>query len=201
MIAVVALAATVALIAFLSGAGPSLFAWPQSGMLKGKPTPWVVPSPKVLAATWSASKAFNVPVVLMLAIGHRETNFRPLRGIVLPKSYAKWRDKTVPGSSKTWGQLYPESQWRAYGYMQLLPVNIVGVPGDGLRPGEPLTRAFEPRRNARLAARYLRNAYEKRGSWLKAIWAYNGVQDYVDDVVGNVRALGGRPSQLGDETS
>lgn len=192
MIEVVALAAAAWLVAAIFGGAPasSALAWPAAW---GK----MIPSAKVFMALRDASKAHKVPLALLLAICKRESQFnRNVKHVVLPKSYEKNRHKTIPGSNgKTFGEVVAPEDWHAWGMMALLPINLYGVP-NGLKASDPLSKALEPRLNARLGAQYLRAAYEKRGSWVKAIWSYNASELYVNDVLAYVAALGGNVDEL-----
>ena len=105
------------------------------------------------------------------------------------KSWAKYKDLKIPGSSTTWGQKFgtPE-RWRPYGLCQLNPYHIFGVPG-GLKASEPLSRMLDWKKNIRCAARVLatyRKSPKSDGTWGGALRMYNGSSQYHKEVAQNI---------------
>lgn len=134
---------------------------------------------------------------ILYGIGRRETQFT--RSAVGKKhggnnktyaaSYARNKDKVIPGSSMTWGQMFTAEQWRPYGFMQLNPYHLVGS-GKPFKAGVPLAKLFDPRAQARAAGKLLLALYEKTGGdWPKAILLYNGDKGYRRDVALNILDL------------
>jgi len=147
------------------------------------PAGWRKPSAEILKAVAEASKEFDVPEDVILAVIRKESNFDPkLWGYkALKASYARNKDMKIPGSKTTWGEKFTEDQWRAIGVMQVLAFNLFGVKGI-LKAGAPIEDAFKVRTNVRAGARVLHILYEKYGTWEDAVWKYNGSRVYQREV-------------------
>lgn len=134
---------------------------------------------------------------LLYGIGRRETQFTKLsvgkkhggNNKTYANSYARNKDKKIPGSDMTWGEMFTAEQWRPYSWLQLNPYHLVGR-GKPHKAGVPLTNLFDPKAAARAACRLLIELYKKTGGdWTKALLLYNGDKSYRADVARNVLAL------------
>ena len=146
--------------------------------------PWSnKPSPELLDAIGKASAKYpKVPVLLLVAVARNESNFRigtcdnPLKAGTFRRERGSWskrKDSKIPGSDKTWADLYQPEEWGSYGPFQILPMNFMGT-GKPLSAGEPLCKAHEPHLSAEVAAGMLEASYKKYGNWVNALAAYNG---------------------------
>jgi hypothetical protein len=82
--------------------------------------------------------------------------------------------------------MFSAAQWAPWGMMQLNPYNIVGK-GLPVKAGAPLTELFNPRNQARAAAKLLVQLNKKaEGDWARTILLYNGNTQYRRDVAQNI---------------
>ena len=161
------------------------------------PADWKEPPAEIRRAVNDAAAAYEIQPEIMFGIGRRETQFTKLavgkkhggNNKTYARSYAKYKDQKIPGSSMTWGEMFTAEQWRPYGFMQLNPYHLVGR-GKPFKAGVALTRLFEPKAQARAAAALLVRLYEKAdGDWAQAILYYNGDRTYRRDVALNIAEL------------
>lgn len=160
------------------------------------PPGWGKPTPAIVETVEQASEQFGVPKDLIYSVIRKESNFNPrLRGYkhagnseTYRKSYEKYKDKVIPGSSMTWGQMFKPEDWRPYGLMQLNPYHLVGKAG-GVKAGVPLSKLFDPVPNIRIACAYLAALYTKHNNWETALKVYNGSTTYVKLVVAYIDEL------------
>ncbi len=151
-------------------------AWPEA---------WPRPSKAYLAAAVEASKRYDVPIENIFAITRKESHrFSPtVKGRQLAASYNRVKDMVIPGSGGvTWGERFAPEEWRAYGIMQVLPYNLIGVPGL-LKWNAPKEQMLDTRLNVLAGARVLRQWHDKLGNWEDAIWKYNGARSYQREVL------------------
>ena len=148
------------------------------------PAGWRKPSQAVLAAVAAASVKYEVPEDIILAVIRKESSdFNPrARGVVLKGSYARNKDLPIPrGGGITWGQKFRESDWGAWGIMQVVPFNLYGD-GRLIKVSEPLTAMFDVKRNVMGGARVLKILFDKYGTWEDAVYRYNGSKKYQREV-------------------
>ena len=161
------------------------------------PADWKEPPADIRKAIDEAAKEYGIPPEVLYSIGRRETQFTKVsvgkkhggNNKTYANSYARNQDKKIPGSSLTWGEMFTAEQWRPYGFMQLNPYHLVGG-GKAFKAGVPLTKLFDVRAQARMAAKLLVELLKKvDGDWTKAILLYNGDSNYRRDVALNIAAL------------
>jgi hypothetical protein len=161
------------------------------------PADWKEPPAEIRVAIDEAAKEYGIPPEVLYSIGRRETQFTKLsvgkkhggNNKTYANSYERNKDKKIPGSSMTWGEMFTAEQWRPYGFLQLNPYHLVGS-GKPFKAGVVLTKLFDVRAQARAAAKLLVELLKKvDGDWAKAILLYNGDSSYRRDVVLNIAAL------------
>jgi hypothetical protein len=166
------------------------------------PDDWPRPSGALLRDLDAAAAAAKVPRALMYAVARRESAFNPrAKGKVhaanskgFARSFDAYKARTIPGSSLTWGEMFPRPEdWTAHGVCMLLPFNIVGRQG-GVRAGAALSDLLKPKPNTYRAARMLADAYQKSGAWAHALRAYNNSSKYVNEVLELAKELGWEPT-------
>ena len=165
------------------------------------PDDWPRPAPKVQKSIDAAAVAAGVPRPLAYALVYKESRFNPrMKGYKhggnsagFLKSYEAYKDRKIPGSSRTWGEMFPRpSDWTPYSLTQTLPFNAVGS-GKPVKAGESLSAMFDATRNARAGMQLLATHYEKHGDWFKALRAYNGAGSYARQVLAYAKLLGWEP--------
>lgn len=161
------------------------------------PADWREPPAVVRKAVEEAAAEYQVQPEIIYGIAWRETNFKvESRGAkhagnnaTYARSYAKYKDVKIPGSSMTWGEMFAPEDWRPYGYMQLNPYHLVGR-GKPFKAGVPLAKLYDPKAQARAAAALLVQLVKKTaGDWTRALLLYNGSREYRRDVALNIAAL------------
>jgi soluble lytic murein transglycosylase-like protein len=162
------------------------------------PDDWKTPGATVQKAIDEAAKEYGIDAEILYGIGRRETGFivnsvgkaNGTNSKSYANSYADKKDQKIPGSSMTWGEMFPTSEsWRAIGFMQLNPYHLVGR-GKPLKAGATLAQMQSPRVQARAAAALLVTLFKKaNGDWTKALLLYNGSKSYRRDVAQNMIEL------------
>lgn len=161
------------------------------------PADWASPPAEVRQAFDDAAKEYGIQAEILYGIAWRETNFRvksigkktAANNATYARSYAKYKDQKIPGSSVTWGEMFTPEQWAPWGVLQLNPYHLVGK-GKPVKAGVPLAELLKPRNQARAAAKLLVQLVKKTaGDWAKALLLYNGSKDYRRDVALNIAAL------------
>lgn len=161
------------------------------------PADWKEPPAEIRKAIDEAAEEYGIQPEILYSIGRRETQFTKLsvgkkhggNNETYRKSYERNRDKKIPGSSMTWGEMFTAEQWRPYGYLQLNPYHLVGS-GKPFKAGVALTQLFDVRAQARAAAKLLVQLLKKTdGDWTRAILLFNGDKSYRRDVALNIAAL------------
>lgn len=161
------------------------------------PADWKEPPAEVRAAFDEIAPEHGIQPEILYGIARRETQFQvksigkktAANSAVYARSYAKYKDQKIPGSSLTWGEMFAPEQWAPWGVLQLNPYHLVGK-GKPVKAGAPLTELLKPRNQARAAAKLLVQLYKKAdGDWARAILLYNGDKSYRRDVALNIAAL------------
>lgn len=162
------------------------------------PDDWKTPSAAVQKAIDAAAKEYGIDAEILYGIGRRETGFtvnivgkaNGMNSKAYANSYLKRKDQKIPGSSLTWGDMFPTPEsWSAYGFLQINPYNLVGK-GLPVKAGAPLAELLKPQNQARAGAKLLVQLYQKAdGDWPTAILYYNGSKQYRADVAKNIAAL------------
>jgi hypothetical protein len=161
------------------------------------PADWKEPPAEIRKAVEDAAEEYGIQPEILYGIGRRETQFTKVsvgkkhggNNKTYARSYTRYKDQPIPGSTMTWGEMFTAEQWRPYGFMQLNPYHLVGK-GKPFKAGTPLTNLFDVRAQARAAAALLVQLYKKAdGDWTRAILLYNGDKLYRRDVALNISAL------------
>lgn len=161
------------------------------------PADWKEPPAEVRKAIDEAAAEYKIQPEILYGIAWRETNFRvksigkktAANNATYARSYAKYKDQTIPGSDLTWGEVFPPEMWAPIGILQLNPYHLMGK-GKPVKAGASLAEMWKPRNQARAAARLLVQLYKKAGGdWTRAILLYNGSREYRRDVAQNIAAL------------
>jgi soluble lytic murein transglycosylase-like protein len=143
--------------------------------------PWPrKPTPEMMeAAVRAAAAKPGIPqfLLVILAVMRHESGFTTGRFRHEGKSWENWRNRTIPGGTRTWGQVYQGTDWGSYGPMQLLPFHFVGVSG-GIPVGAPLSRGHDVGMSVSLGAGLLARLYERHRNWRDALAAYNSGRPY-----------------------
>ena len=168
------------------------------------PPGWRPAPQNVVDAVNEASAKFGVPRDIILSILWKESRFNPkLVGYknattdtsskayskTFRASYERNKDLRIPGSSMTWGEMFPDpTRWTAIGICQLLNFNLVGK-RYGVKAGAPWSSLFDVRTQILCCGDLLKTLYDKYGDWPTAILRYNGASSYRREVLGYVDAL------------
>lgn len=161
------------------------------------PADWRPPAAEVRKAIDEAAVEYKVQPEILYAIAWRETTFQvksigkktAANNATYARSYARYKDQKIPGSSMTWGEMFTPEQFAPWGFMQLNVYHLVGK-GKPVKAGAPLTELLKPRNQARAAAALLAQLIKKTGGdWAKALLLYNGSKTYRADVARNILAL------------
>lgn len=181
-------------------AGKELSKWPEK---------WeATPSAEQIREAEAAAKEYSVPLLLLFALGYIESRFDAnAKGKLhggnserFKNSYELYRNRKIGGSKIRWGSKFKASDWRPYGWLQVLPLSLWGD-GGVLPASAPLEAGLDVRANVRAAANFLRRAYKSGGSWLAAVKAYNAKPTFTNMVIKEFSALGGKVSELSETRS
>lgn len=161
------------------------------------PADWKEPPAIVRQAVEEASAEYKIQPEILYGIAWRETTFQikvigkktAANNQTYARSYAKYKDQKIPGSSLTWGEVFSPEQWAPWGVLQLNPYHLMGK-GKPVKAGAPLTELLKPRNQARAAAALLVQLIKKtNGDWTRALLLYNGSREYRRDVARNIALL------------
>jgi len=162
------------------------------------PADWKEPSAEVRKAIEEAAEEYEIQPEILYGIGRRESQFtiktigkaNATSSEAYIRSYANYKDEKIPGSSMTWGEMFPTPEvWCAWGFLQVNPYHLVGR-GKFVKAGASLTELLKPRNQARAAAAFLAQLIKKTdGDWTRALLMYNGSKAYRADVARNILAL------------
>lgn len=161
------------------------------------PADWTSPPVEIRKAVDEAAAEYGLQPEILYSIAWRETNFRvksigkktAANNKTYARSYEKYKDERIPGSSLTWGEVFPPEMWAPIGVFQLNPYHLMGK-GKVVKAGASVAEMWKPRNQARAAAALLVQLIKKtHGDWTKALLLYNGSSEYRRDVALNIAAL------------